>query len=88
MLEVRCKACGSNDLTEDNGFFTCSYCGTKFKREASETGAASIDQEENIRRLLERAELYWSGGMQQRAKRIYEQVLELDAKNPIARQRI
>ena len=87
MVEVRCKACGSNDLTEENGFFVCSFCGTKFKREASDVAAASVDQDENVKRLLERAEMYWSGGMQQRAKLIYEQILEIDATNPIARRR-
>lgn len=88
MIEVRCSSCGSNALTEEDGFFVCSFCGTRFKREAPDIYAAEIDQTENVKRLLERADMYWSGGMRDRAKLIYEQVLELDAANPIARQRV
>ena len=30
MKELRCKACGSNDLRLQNGYWVCMYCGTRY----------------------------------------------------------
>ena len=87
MIEMRCESCGSTELIEEGEFYKCSFCGTQFKREASDVRKAHIDQNENVQRLLERAEMYWTAGLRDRARRMYEQVLELDATNEIAKRR-
>ncbi len=33
MKQLKCEVCGSNELTEVDGFYVCDYCGTKFPRE-------------------------------------------------------
>ena len=29
METIKCKACGSNDVIVQDGFYVCQYCGTK-----------------------------------------------------------
>ena len=87
MKEMRCASCGGIGLTEKNGYYVCEFCGTRFKRETSDVSAAAIDQSENVKHLLKRADMYWSAGMRDRAKLLYEQILEIDATNETARQR-
>ncbi len=33
MKQLKCEVCGSNELTEVDGFYVCDYCRTKFPKE-------------------------------------------------------
>lgn len=87
MDRVVCTSCGSSDLRQEGDYCVCAYCDTKFKRTADDIATQSVEQDDTVKRLLEKAEMFWSGGMPQRARLYYEQVLEIDASNPIALQR-
>lgn len=87
MIEMRCNSCGSNQLTLTDGHFVCEFCGSRFKREAFDAPRADIDHSEHVSRLLEKADMYWSAGMKDRARLIYGQILEIDGGNPVAKSR-
>lgn len=86
MRGLVCTACGSNDMLEEGSYFICQYCGTKFLRET--TKAASFDIDNRIKDLLKRADLYWRHNKRQQAIALYRQILELDAKCAIAKERL
>lgn len=78
---ITCEMCGSNNLTEENGVYTCQNCGTKFtpkKEEKTIINNVSTDGDnaENLKVLAKR---YYSNKNYQKAKDYFNRVLE---KNP------
>ena len=92
MKTLTCSACGGNELIEQEGMYVCQFCGTKFVKEKSdvdnELRAASLDKDPRIADMLKRADIYWRHGNQAQAKALYRQILELDSRCEIARQRV
>lgn len=86
MRRLICTACGSNEMYEDGVYLICQYCGSKFLRET--TKAASFEKDARIKDLMKRADLYWRHNKRQQAIALYRQILELDAKCAIARERL
>ncbi len=93
MKEVKCEYCGASSFVNQGEFTFCSYCRAKFVTKSLynqghvSTRPPIISLTGSTQILLERAELYWRTGERDKAKKLYAQVLELDATNPIARSR-
>ena len=82
MKNLRCVNCNSVSFTEFERFFICDYCGGKVMKDHQEYGpvtSAQISVSGSAASLLERADLYWDLGNTEKAKRLYQQVLDLDA---------
>lgn len=73
-----CNNCGSNDLYEENGYYICKYCGTKFliTKDDKPLKESVIDLNNDVERLLQRCKEEPS-----RAKKCAERVLEIDPNN-------
>lgn len=90
MRNLKCANCNSVSFTEYERFFVCDYCGGQVMKDPSEFGAvrsAAIAVSSSAASLLERADLYWDLGQAEKAKRLYQQVLDLDATIERARER-
>ena len=82
MRDLRCANCTSVSFIEYERFFVCEYCGGKIMKDPREFGvtrSAAISVSSSAASLLERADLYWDLGNTEKAKRLYQQVLDLDA---------
>ena len=86
MEELRCSSCNSVSFTEDLHFYICEYCGGKIKKDRVEV-KASFTVSSSAASLLERADLYWDLGNRDKARRLYQQVLDQDATIERARER-
>lgn len=82
MKVVTCENCGSKDLYEEDGFYVCKYCGTKFLITADDKPIREsiIDLNDDIARLLQRCK-----DEPERAKKCAERVLEIDPNNEEAK---
>ena len=85
--QLRCPSCNSVDFAEEGRFYVCQYCGGMIERDVSSIKAI-VSSEESVRKLLERADLYWGLGKVEKARQLYRQVLDIDATNEIAGQRV
>ncbi len=86
MNQIQCPSCGSIKLIEDDRYYICEYCGGKIER-TQPIEAADVSNASGVTKLLERADLYWSVGKRDKAKRLYQQVLDIDASIERARTR-
>ncbi len=86
MKMLRCVACGGNKLIEEDGRYICTFCGTEFVKE--NIAAADFDKQKRINDMLKRADIYWRHGKKLQAKKLYNQVLQLDARCKIALDRV
>ena len=85
--QLRCPSCNSIDFVEEGRFYVCQYCGGKLDR-GSCAITATVSTADSVSELLSRANLYWDLGNTDRARQLYRQVLDIDATNEIARQRL
>ena len=56
MKSVYCKRCGSEELIEDNGYFICAYCQSRFLLEIDDRAQKGtvIDVLSDIQSLLKK----------------------------------
>ena len=56
MKSVECTRCGSKELIEDNGYFICAYCQSRFMQEIDDypRKGAVIDVQSDIQALLKK----------------------------------
>ncbi|MBQ9002918.1 MAG: hypothetical protein IJ087_13790 [Eggerthellaceae bacterium] len=90
MENLKCANCNSVSFTEHERYFECDYCGGRVMKDPREYGvvkSAAIAVSSSAASLLERADLYWELGQTGKAKRLYQQVLDLDATVERARER-
>lgn len=90
MKSLKCANCNGVSFTEHDRFFVCDFCGGQIMKDPSEFGvtrSATIAVSSSAASLLERADLYWDLGQTDKAKRLYQQVLDLDATIERARER-
>lgn len=82
MTEIVCRSCGSNDLTEIDGFMICNYCGTRHVMSKDEKGQKQvvIDWSDDVSRLIQK-----SKDEPERAKKYAERILEMDPNNEYAK---
>lgn len=82
MKVVICENCGSNDLYEEDGFYICKYCGTKFLITVDDKPISEsiIDLNDDVARLLQKCK-----DEPERAKKCAEHVLEIDPNNQEAK---
>ena len=78
MKTVACKSCGANELLEDNGYYVCKYCGTKFliTEDDKPLKESVIDLNNDVERLLQRCK-----EEPERARKCAERILEIDPTN-------
>lgn len=83
MKLVDCIRCGSNELTEVDGFLICTFCRSKFVPESSDVPVAQTEIELNsdVKRLLDLCESDPAN-----RKRYAGLVLDIDPSNQRARQ--
>lgn len=86
VAQLRCPSCNGIDFVEEGRFYVCQYCGGKLER-VSDVGRAEVSSDGSVQKLLERADLYWDLGKVDKARRLYRQVLDIDATNEIAKSR-
>ena len=90
MRNLKCANCNSASFTEHDRYFECDYCGGRILKDPREFGvvkSAVIAVSSSAASLLERADLYWDLGQTEKAKRLYQQVLDLDSTVVRARKR-
>lgn len=87
MGQLRCPSCNGIDFIEEGRFYVCQHCGGKLERNPS-TVQATVSSADSVQKLLERADMYWDFGKTEKAKQLYRQVLDIDAKNEHARSRV
>ena len=90
MKNLKCANCNSVSFTEHERYFECVYCGGRVMKDPCEYGmtkSAVIAVSSSAASLLERADLYWELGQAEKAKRLYQQVLDLDSTIERARER-
>ena len=90
MQNLKCANCNGVSFTEYERFFVCDFCGGQIRKDPGEFGvvrSAVIAVSSSAASLLERADLYWELGQAEKAKRLYQQVLDLDSTVERARER-
>ena len=92
MKALQCEMCGSVDLVKQDGLFVCQYCRTKYSVEEARKmmieGSVKIDNTNQIENLLIRAKQFEYKCEYEKALEYYNRVLDIDANNETAMQRM
>ena len=82
MKSIECPNCGSSDFSEENGYRTCRYCGTKFIRASENRGIkeSTISLDDDVKNLLQKCKEEPS-----HAKKYAQLILEIDSTNAEAK---
>ena len=91
-VALKCPQCGADiELDDSREFGFCQYCGTKIMQEQQNihlSGSVSVDKQQEIQSMLARANTLISQHRNKEAIKLYERILEIDATNAEANDKL